>query len=91
MSSDGNAPLGSGVTTTNIHIGEMHIAVRDEGPSSSAENAVGGVVRGGEYVVLDFMPIETDCDSQGAHLRKILKRGGRFSRELYPPCWWIRC
>jgi hypothetical protein len=23
---------------------------------------------------LDFMPLEVDCDSQGAHLRKILKR-----------------
>lgn len=22
---------------------------------------------------LDFMPLEVDCDSQGAHLRKILK------------------
>jgi hypothetical protein len=32
---------------------------------------------GGGWSALDFMPIDTDCESQGSHLRKILKAARR--------------
>lgn len=44
--------------------------ITDFGPDYSA--SMGG--QGGAFSPLDFMPLETDCDSQGVHLRKILRR-----------------
>lgn len=75
----------SGATTT-VNVGGMQIFVNDEvmaeprnGVSDVASGSTPGIATamGGtkeEWSMLDFMPIDTDCDSQGAHLRKILKR-----------------
>ncbi|OAL31198.1 hypothetical protein AYO22_01231 [Fonsecaea multimorphosa] len=43
----------------------------DDGMSESSTNGRGA---GGLCPSLDFMPLEADCDSQGAHLRKILQK-----------------
>ncbi|KIW74950.1 hypothetical protein Z517_11721 [Fonsecaea pedrosoi CBS 271.37] len=43
----------------------------DDGMSESSMN---GRAARGVSPPLDFMPLEADCDSQGAHLRKILQR-----------------
>lgn len=37
-------------------------------------NGVDDVSESGTANLLDFMPLEADCDSHGAHLRKILGR-----------------
>lgn len=70
---------------TNLQIGGMSLKVDNDqmagvvsaGVPSAREGIGGGstgLTNGGGYGVIDFMPIETDCDSQGAHLRKILRR-----------------
>ena len=73
-------------TTTTVNVGGMQISVNDEvmadlrnGTSDVASGFTPGTATGmggnkEEWSMLDFMPIDTDCDSQGAHLRKILKR-----------------
>lgn len=38
------------------------------------DDATMPVLNGAGVVSLDVMPLEADCDSQGAHLRRILKR-----------------
>ncbi|OAP58657.1 hypothetical protein AYL99_07747 [Fonsecaea erecta] len=43
----------------------------DDGTSESSTNGRGAR---GASPSLDFMPLEADCDSQGAHLRKILQK-----------------
>ncbi len=43
----------------------------DEAMSEASSN---GIEVRGSSPSLDFMPLEADCDSHGAHLRKILKR-----------------
>lgn len=45
--------------------------VSDDAMSESSLNGVGAR---GSSPGLDFMPLVADCDSHGAHLRKILKR-----------------
>jgi hypothetical protein len=49
---------------------DLSSAPTDFGPAYST--SMGG--QGGGFSPLDFMPLETDCDNQGAHLRKILRR-----------------
>ncbi|EXJ95673.1 hypothetical protein A1O1_00796 [Capronia coronata CBS 617.96] len=44
------------------------------GTESSARPATNGFKSGLSSVGLDFMPLPADCDSQGSHLRKILRR-----------------
>ncbi|KIX01125.1 uncharacterized protein Z518_10191 [Rhinocladiella mackenziei CBS 650.93] len=60
-------PNGAANTTTFLN-GMMG---NDDTASESSANSLG---MGGSSTGLDFMPLEADCDSQGAHLRKILKR-----------------
>ncbi|KIW21747.1 uncharacterized protein PV07_12823, partial [Cladophialophora immunda] len=57
---------------TNSTSGSAHIeaGTSDDGMSESSTN---GRAAGGLSPSLDFMPLEADCDSQGAHLRKILQ------------------
>ena len=73
-------------TTTTVNVGGMQISVKDEpmgntvgfgGSSDSTPSAdfVPPQTTHLGWSTLDFMPIDTDCDSQGAHLRQILKRG----------------
>ena len=57
--------------TQRSNVGGMQIHVKDE-PMSAGSGPHNGA--GGGWSTVDFMPIDTDCDSQGAHLRKILRR-----------------
>jgi hypothetical protein len=71
---------------TNLQIGGMQLKVENDQMAGVVDTAPafggdglangGGMVNGGSggVAAIDFMPIETDCDSQGAHLRKILRR-----------------
>lgn len=53
-----------------------NIAKRDPGASDDgmSESSLNSRGARGISPSLDFMPLEADCDSQGAHLRKILSR-----------------
>ena len=78
-------------STTTVNLGGVQISVKDEpmvgpGGHASSDTATGTAEYvptqttntggfGGGVPVVDFMPIDTDLDSQGAHLRKILRRG----------------
>ena len=68
-------------TTTTVTLGGMEISVKGEamGAFDTSESTPSGDFVPASTTNLgwstcDFMPIDTDSDSQGAHLRRILKR-----------------
>jgi hypothetical protein len=71
------APSTAGTTNGVVPAHTTYVGMKretgadEDGMSESSLNSRGGR---GASPILDFMPLEADCDSQGAHLRKILSR-----------------
>ena len=62
---------GTGIQHTTHSVMKRDFGASDDGVSETSMNSRGAR---GPSPSLDFMPLEADCDSQGAHLRKILAR-----------------
>ncbi|OQV03472.1 Fungal specific transcription factor domain-containing protein [Cladophialophora immunda] len=63
--------INGAATNSTSGLAHREAGASDDGMSESSAN---GRATGGLSPSLDFMPLEADCDSQGAHLRKILQK-----------------